>query len=144
MYIQRFFEEIKVGEEVNETLILTLEDIKNFANTTGDYNPIHLDGDFAKNYIFGEPIGHGMWGGAIISRIIGTRLPGAGSIYLSKTFKFIKPIRVGDELTIKLTVSSKNQVKKQVNLEYKILNYHKETLVRGTATVIPPIKRYFS
>src|SRR5690606_4547659 len=84
---------------------LTYEDVVLFARCSGDVNPIHLDAEYAATTAFGEPIGHGMWTGALVSAAIATRLPGPGSVYRSQSLNFKHPVKLGDTVTVTLTVS---------------------------------------
>ncbi|MEF2147610.1 MaoC/PaaZ C-terminal domain-containing protein [Aquilutibacter rugosus] len=95
----RTFDEIEVGDSASIEKRLTLEDIKLFAIMSGDVNPSHVDDDFAKSSRFQEVIAHGMWGGALISTVLGTELPGPGTLYVGQTLKFLAPVRLGDVLT---------------------------------------------
>ena len=74
---------------------------------SGDTNPAHLDAEYANDTLFHGVIAHGMWGGALISALLGTRFPGAGTIYLEQVLHFVKPVRVGDTLAVTVTVLTK-------------------------------------
>ena len=98
----RVFDEIAIGSSASITRTLTAEDIQLFAILSGDINPQHLDADYALSTRFHGVIAHGMLGGALISAVLGTRLPGPGTIYLGQTLKFLAPARIGDTLTVKI------------------------------------------
>ena len=84
------FDEISIGDRAELSRTLTERDIDIFAIMSGDVNPAHVDADYAKDDIFHKVIAHGMWGGALISSVLGTQLPGPGTIYLDQTLKFFK------------------------------------------------------
>ena len=100
----RTFDEIAVGDRASIERTLTAADIQLFAAMSGDINPQHIDAEFAASTRFQGVIAHGMWGAALISAVLGTRLPGPGTIYAGQTLKFHAPVRVGDTLTITVTV----------------------------------------
>jgi 3-hydroxybutyryl-CoA dehydratase len=98
------FEDLAVGMSASITRTMTDEDIRHFAEATGDTNPIHLDEEFAKGTIFKTRIAHGMLTASHISSVFATRLPGAGCIYVSQEFKFKAPVRLGDDVTARVEV----------------------------------------
>ncbi|MET1256250.1 bifunctional enoyl-CoA hydratase/phosphate acetyltransferase [Aliikangiella maris] len=132
------FDEIKINDSAAVEHTLTNRDIQLFALVSGDVNPAHLDESFARNEMFHKIIAHGMWGGSLISTVLGTQLPGPGTIYLSQTFKFIKPVAIGDTVTAKVTVIEKNEEKKRLTLECTCLNQLGEKVIIGEAQVIAP------
>jgi acyl dehydratase len=83
-------------------------------------------------------VGHGMWTGALISAVFGTVLPGLGTIYLEQNLRFRHPVRIGDTLTVRVTVRAKEEVKKQVGFDCAVINQKGETIVSGTARVLAP------
>src|ERR1700677_2226626 len=100
-------DELNVGRKASLTRALTQKDIELFAAMSGDVNPAHMDPNYAKSDMFHGIIGHGMWSGALISTVLGTLLPGPGTIYLEQDIKFKKPVRIGDKITVSVTVRSK-------------------------------------
>ena len=88
-----------VGEQSSITRKILKEDILTFAKLTGDYNPIHVNEEYAKKSLFKENIAHGLLIGGLISAVLGMKLPGPGAIYLSQTFNFKIPVKIGDEIT---------------------------------------------
>jgi len=133
--------EIEIGMQRQYCKTLTERDLQLFAETSGDYNPVHLDAEYAGNTAFGERIAHGMWSGALISAAIATTLPGPGSIYRSQTLKFSKPVKLGDTITITLTVLEKKDRAKLVTIECEGRNQSDELVVKGTAEVIASADR---
>ena len=96
----RTFEEIQVGERATLARTLSREDIELFAMMSGDVNPAHVDDEYAHSDMFHTIIAHGMWGGALISTLLGTKLPGPGTIYLGQSLRFCRPVTVGDTVTV--------------------------------------------
>lgn len=110
----RTFDEIQIGDSASLTRTLTEKDIQVFAIMSGDINPAHVDVEFAHSDMFHKIIGHGMWSGALISTVLGTQLPGPGTIYLSQTIRFKKPVAIGDVLTVKVTAIEKKPEKNRI------------------------------
>lgn len=135
------FDELTLGQQASLTKTLTQEDISLFAVMSGDVNPAHTNPAFAQSDIFHGIVGHGMWSGSLISAVLGTVLPGPGTIYLEQDIKFIKPVRLGDTLTIILTVRDKLKDKPIVTLVCKGQNQHGELVIDGLATVLAPTKK---
>lgn len=103
------FDELTIGQQAKLSRQLTPDDIALFAAVSGDINPAHTDPDFAQNDIFHGIVGHGMWTGGLISALLGTALPGPGTIYLGQDLKFKKPVHLGDTITITITVIDKEK-----------------------------------
>ena len=135
------FDEITLGLKASLNRTLTQEDITLFATMSGDVNPAHMDEVFAQSDIFHGIVGHGMWSGSLISALLGTLLPGPGTIYLEQDIKFKKPVRIGDNITITLIVRDKRNDKPIVTLDCKGVNQYGETVVEGVATVLAPTKK---
>ncbi len=132
------FDELKIGRKASLVRALTQKDIELFAAMSGDVNPAHMDPDFAKNNIFHGIVGQGFWSGSLISAILGTILPGPGTIYLEQDMKFKKPVRIGDRLTASVTVRSKRADKPIVTFDCACVNGNGETVLEGVATVLAP------
>ena len=103
----RTFDEITVGEGASLTRTLQPEDIQMFAIMSGDVNPANVDPEYARSSMFREVIAHGMWGGALISTVLGTQFPGPGTIYVDQTLHFSRPVTLGDTITVTLTCLKK-------------------------------------
>lgn len=141
-YIEnKTFDEIEVGDSAEITRQLRTNDIELFAVMSGDVNPAHLDEEYAKADIFHEVIAHGMWGGALISAVLGTELPGPGTIYLNQSLSFRKPVGLGDTVTVRVTVVEKIAEKKRLLLDCECVNQDGETVIKGQAEVIAPSKK---
>ncbi len=135
------FDELKLGQSGRLLRTLTLADIQAFAAVSGDTNPAHLDAEYANDTLFHGVIAHGMWGGALISALLGTKFPGPGTIYLDQVLHFTKPVRIGDTLTVTATVVSKDDSKKSVELDCQVLNQKGERVLHGTAKVLAPTEK---
>ncbi len=108
---------------------------------SGDVNPQHLDAEYAASTRFQGVIAHGMLGGALISAVLGTRLPGPGTIYLGQTLKFLAPVRVGDTLRVSVTVTARDEAKKRLKLACSCTNQDGVAVISGEADVIAPTER---
>ena len=120
---------------------LTYKDIQLFAAISGDVNPAHVDPGFAKDDMFHKIIAHGMWGGALISTVLGTELPGPGAIYLGQSLQFRRPVGLGDTITVAVRVAAKNSEKSRVTLDCEAKNQKGETVITGIAEVIAPAEK---
>ncbi len=132
------FDELKIGDTASLSRTLAPSDLQLFAIVSGDVNPAHLDEDYAKHDMFHGIIAHGMWGGALISALLGTKLPGPGTIYLDQTFRFRRPVRLGDTVTASVVVSAKFPATKRVILRCQVVNQHGAEVISGLAKVIAP------
>ena len=97
------YDEIAVGRTAALSRVLSREDIELFARVSGDTNPAHLDAEYAAGTMFKGVIGHGIWSASIVSAVLGTCLPGPGTIYLSQDLKFRRPVRPSDKVTATVT-----------------------------------------
>lgn len=141
-YIEnKTFDEIEIGDNAELTRTLKTEDIELFAVMSGDVNPAHVDEGYAKSDMFHQVIAHGMWGGALISAVLGTELPGPGTIYLNQNFSFHSPVGLGDTVTVRVSVASKDAETKRVTLDCLCTNQDGETVIEGQAEVIAPTKK---
>ena len=132
------FDELEIGQSAELVRTLTLQDIQAFAAVSGDTNPAHLDPDYANDTRFHGVIAHGMWGGALISAVLGTQFPGPGTIYLQQNLHFTRPVHVGDTLQVRVEVQEKEATKHHVTLQCEILNQRGEQVLNGLARVIAP------
>jgi len=112
--------------------------VERFGEAVGDLNPIHFDEAFAKTTRFGRRIAHGMLSASLISAVIGNKLPGPGSIYISQTLHFTSPVYLGDELTAKVTVLSVRQDKPIATLETICSKQDGTVVLKGEAVVAFP------
>lgn len=139
LYIQnRTFDEIEIGDTASLARTLTEKDIEVFAIMSGDINPAHLDKEYVKTDVFHKIVAHGMWGASLLSTVLGTQLPGPGTIYLGQTLKFLHPVTIGDLLTVTVTVIKKNPNKCIVELDCTCTLANKIVAISGVATVVAP------
>jgi 3-hydroxybutyryl-CoA dehydratase len=103
-----YLEDLEIGMTASIEKTISAEDVDMFAALSGDNNPIHVDDGYAKTTVFGQRIVHGMFSAALISAVAGTKLPGAGGIYLSQELKFRKPIFIDDTAIATLTITDIN------------------------------------
>lgn len=135
------FSELILGQSASLSKTLSEEDIMLFAAMSGDVNPAHLDEQHAASTHLGEVIGHGMWAGALISTILGTVLPGPGTIYLSQQLEFKKPISLHETIIFTVTVKEKKTEKPIVVFDCICINSLGDVVVSGTATVLAPTEK---
>ena len=132
---------MKLGDSAEITKKIEQADVDAFADLTGDHNPVHVDEEFAKTTRFGRRIAHGMLTASLISSVLANKLPGAGSVYLGQTLKFVAPVFPGDEITARVTVKEIRDDKPVVKLETVCLTQRDEIVIRGEATVLATDKR---
>lgn len=137
----RTFDEIQVGDSASIVQTLTTKDIDLFAVMSGDVNPAHVDEEFARSDMFREVIAHGMWGGALISTVLGTKLPGPGAIYLGQTLRFRRPVRLGDTITVAVKVVQRDEEKRRITFDCQCTNQKGEVVISGSADVLAPTEK---
>ena len=137
----RTFDELTIGDSASLTRILSRRDIELFAIVSGDVNPAHLDPAYAETSFFHEVIAHGMWGGALVSAVLGTKLPGPGTIYLGQDLRFERPVRIGDAVTATVTLVEKRAEKHMAVFDCRIVNQFGEVVVSGLAHVKAPTEK---
>ena len=135
------FDELRIGAQASLSRVVSEQDIASFAAVSGDTNPTHLDPDFAIQERFGGVVAHGMLSGALISTVLGTRLPGPGTIYLAQDLQFLHPVRIGDTVTVTVTVRDKQPERRHVVLDCLCVNQDGIAVARGSATVIAPARK---
>lgn len=128
-------DELYVGQSSSLSKRFTLEDVKAFARLSQDNNPVHLDKEYAENSVFHQRIVHGFLTGSLLSAIIGTQLPGNGSIYLGQTLNFRKPVYHDQLITATVTVMEIRKDKPIVKLSTICKNEQDEVVIDGEAIV---------
>jgi 3-hydroxybutyryl-CoA dehydratase len=124
-----------VGARAERTHTITRAEIANFAELSGDFNPIHLDPIEAAKSPFGERIAHGLLVGSLVSCVLGNDLPGPGTIYLGQTFKFLAPAHIGDVITTSAEVIAVREDKRLLTLRTECTNQAGTVVLTGEATV---------
>ena len=132
-----FFEDLRLGQKASFGKTITEADIVLFAAVTGDTNPMHLNADYAKDTIFGERIAHGMLAAGLITKVLGTQLPGPGTIYMSQTLKFRAPVRIGETVTATVEVVALHPEKHRATLR-TVCAVRGEPVLEGEAFVSVP------
>ena len=133
MVNDRPFEKIQVGDKASFTKTISEADIYAFAGITGDFNPVHVNEEFARKGRFKKRIAHGMLSASLISTVIGTDLPGANTIYMSQEVKFTAPVYIGDTLTAEAEVVEKREDKRILTLKTTVVNQDGTLVVDGQA-----------
>lgn len=138
----RTFDEIAIGDSAELTRTATLQDIALFAAASGDINPSHMDAEFAAGERFGQVVVHGMWTASLISALLGTELPGPGTVYLGQDLRFKHPVKPGDVVTARVQVREKRAEKQVVVFDCLCSNAAGEEVLSGTAEVIAPTQKH--
>ncbi|SBW09436.1 (R)-specific enoyl-CoA hydratase [uncultured Eubacteriales bacterium] len=131
-------QEIQVGDVSTFTKTVTEADITLYAGLSGDFNPAHVNAVDAGKGMFGQRIAHGMLSAGFISTVLGTQLPGPGTIYMGQELRFVKPVFIGDTVTAVCTVVERIEEKNRLKLETVVKNQNGENVITGFATVMPP------
>ena len=141
-YIENLtFDEIAVGDSASLVRTLRHEDIQMYAIMSGDIDPAHVGSANAHSSMMREVIAHGMWGGALISTVLGTRFPGPGTAYIDQSLHFALPVRVGDTLTVTVTCRKKFPRNKHMMLDCVCTNQDGQTVISGCAEVLAPTEK---
>lgn len=131
----KYFEDLSIGQSEELTYTVTDEAIVKFAEVSGDDNPVHLDQAYAETTQFGGRIAHGMLSAGYISAVIGTRLPGQGAIYLSQSLRFKRPVKIGDQVVAKATITGLDAERGRVTLE-TVCTVGGKPVIEGEALVM--------
>ncbi len=134
----RTFDEIKLGDTASLVRTLTYKDIEVFAIMSGDVNPAYMDYTVAKSDVFHKMVAHGMWGAALISTVLGTQLPGPGTVFTDQSLHFLRPVALGDTVTVIVKVMEKTEETHRILLECHVSNQRGEEVISGTSEVIAP------
>ena len=130
-----FFEDLALGQSASFAKTITEADILLFSAVSGDTNPVHINAEAAAASMFKERIAHGMLSASLISTVLGTRLPGPGTVYLGQNLKFKAPVRIGETVTATATITALDPVKKRATLS-TICTVAGKTVIDGEATVM--------
>lgn len=137
----RPYEEIEIGDSFSVTKQISQSDVVNFAGIIGDFNPIHVNPQYAAQSMFGRNLAHGMLTASFISTCIGCGLPGNNALYLSQEIKFVKPVFIGDTITATVTVIDKADEKQLLTLQTVVKNQDEQVVVDGKAVAMVMKKR---
>lgn len=130
------FADIKVGDTASMSKTISEYDVYAFAGLTGDFNPVHVNAEFAKDTIFKGRIAHGMLSVGMISAVLGTSLPGVNTIYLAQELSFKAPVKIGDTVTATVEVLEKIEGKNRVILRTTATTQDGTLVIDGKATVM--------
>ncbi|MBO6574615.1 MAG: MaoC family dehydratase [Rhodothermales bacterium] len=131
------YDALEVGQSYSVDRLITAEDVRTFADLTGDDNPIHIDEEFAAGTRFGKTVVHGVLLLGIISKVLGRDFPGPGCIAVSISSKFLRPVPVGSTITVEVRVAEK--LEKYRHIKMKVYVYlAKKMALAGEAVLIPP------
>ena len=128
--------EFYVGQKAEASRCFTMEEVRQFADLSGDNNPLHVDEEYAEKGRFGRCVVHGILVSGLISKVLGTQLPGKGSIYLEQNLSFRKPVYVGDTVTACVQITEILQEKKIITLETNVYNQEGKCVILGTAKLL--------
>ena len=134
----RPIDDMAVGDAAELSRVATPGDVAEFIDSIGDYNPIHHDHDYAATTRFKKPIVPGMWTASLISAVLGTQLPGPGSIYLSQQIAFTGPVYFGDRITARAEVIERLVERNRVRLQTVCVNQRGQWVLSGEALLLPP------
>ena len=129
------FEDLKVGDVAQRRVDVSEEFVERFVTFSGDTNPLHVDRQFAARTRFKRPVVHGLSYAALFSEIIGTELPGPGALWMSQSFTFVKPVSLGDSLSLRAEVKAISQSTRSLTMDCLIVNQHGETVLTGTGVI---------
>lgn len=136
--IGKTLHELNIGERAEFTKTISESDVYLYAGVTGDLNPAHIDEEYAKKTFFKTRIVHGMLLGGLISAVLGNKLPGPGTIYLSQRLDFLAPVRIGDTITASVEISEFMTADKKVRVKTTCVNQEGKKVLDGEAVVSPP------
>ncbi len=132
-----FFEDLREGQSASTEKTITEADILLFAAVSTDTNPVHISAEAAAKTQFGERIAHGMLSAGLISAVLGTRLPGPGTIYLGQTLRFRAPVKIGDTVVATAEITALDPARKRATLKTTCTVAGK-VVIEGEATVMVP------
>lgn len=128
--------DFQLGEQASFAKTVTEADVTTFAGLIGDFNPLHVDAEYARKSRFGRRIAHGMLTGGLISAVLGNKLPGPGSIYLSQQIEFLAPVYIGDTITATVEVIAWQPDKRIITLRTDCCNQDGKQVVTGKAVLL--------
>jgi len=132
------YDEIQQGDSAAFSKTIGESDVYLFAGITGDFNPAHIDAVAAAEGVFGQRVAHGMLTASMISTVLGTRLPGPGTVYLSQEVQFRAPVFIGETVTATVECIEKLESRRWLKFRTTVVNQDGKTVITGQATVIPP------
>ena len=136
------FDELAIGEGATITRVITEADINSFAAVTGNFNPTHLDEDYARAEGLPGRTAQSIWSGALVSTLLGTVFPGPGTVYVAQRMRFLEAPRAGDHVEVSVRVTAKDMATKQVTLDCVVRHKNGTELANGEAVVQAPLRKH--
>jgi 3-hydroxybutyryl-CoA dehydratase len=130
------YEDIHIGDKAALSKTISEYDVYAFAGITGDFNPVHINAEFAKNSLFKQRIAHGMISAGLISAVLGTELPGINTIYMNQELNFLAPVLYGDTLTATIECIEKDDAKHRIIFKTTVTNQNDKIVTDGKARVM--------
>lgn len=130
------YADIKIGDQASLSKTITEYDVYAFAGVTGDFNPVHVNAEFAKKSLFKQRIAHGMISAGLISAVLGTELPGIDTIYMNQELSFLAPVLYGDTLTATIECVEKDDAKHRIIFKTTVTNQDGKVVTDGKARVM--------
>ncbi len=127
-----------VGQTASVSKTITEADIVQYAGLSGDFNPVHIDAEYAKGTRFGQRIAHGLLTASLLSRLLGMHLPGPGSVYLAQTMRFLRPVFIGDTITATAEVLEYDDEKSILRLKTECRKQDGTLVLTGEGTMMVP------
>jgi len=129
-------DDLYVGQKGSISKTITETDVYTYAGIIGDFNPLHVNAEYAKTTRFGERIAHGMLTASFFSTVVGMLIPGTGGIYLGQSVRFVKPVKIGDTITAEGIITEINKEKRIITVETTAYNQRGEAVVTGEAKMM--------
>lgn len=129
--------DIKIGDHAEFSKTISEHDVYAFAGITGDFNPLHVDAEYAAQTRFGARISHGALLAGLISTVVGMKLPGPGALYASQSLKFLRPVYIGDTITAFAEVAELDEARNRVRLRTGCTNQKGEAVAEGESVLLP-------
>ena len=130
------YEHIHIGDTASLSKTITEHDVYSYAGITGDFNPVHVNAEFAKQSMFKQRIAHGMISAGLISAVLGTEMPGVNTIYMNQQLSFLAPVFYGDTLTATVECKEKNDEKHRIIFQTTVVNQNGKIVTNGEARVM--------
>ena len=141
MLIGKTVEEMQIGEKATFAKTISETDVYNFAGVTGDMNPVHVNQPYVENTFFKSRIAHGILISSLLPNVLGTKLPGPGTLYKRQELKFLKPVYIGDTIEASVEIVEIDKENNEVKVKTSCINQNGVIVVEGFAWVLPPTKK---
>lgn len=142
MELGKTIDEIEIGESATFSKTISESDIYNFAGISGDFNPLHVNEEYAKITRFKQRIAHAPIAPSLSAPILGTKLPGLGTMAVEGYSRYLAPVMIGDTITARAEVTTKEESKNLVTLKLTFTNQNGVVVSDGYAVVMPPLEKF--